>query len=201
MTADRIQVSYSKKVSQQTGDGKFETMSLGGSVEFDVPDKVEWQEAYEGAYVTYKLIVDQLLDEAAPKPQVVEVQPKTIPGETIAPKTSTWTAPQPPQAVGNIEPIVEGVARAFTACKVFGVDVATTRNGKEWAKVRIGNREQIPGQYVSAKSFEPPIVNKLKALKEGDFIDVDGYFEPWKIDPNKYDLVVQRVEKVALVAQ
>lgn len=201
MAGERIQVAYSRKVSLQVSDGKFETISLGGSVEFDVNGE-QWQDAYEGAYVTYKLIVDQLLDESLPKPTVAAALPPvepphvvnnvaTLPGESIAPKPagSSWTTPPPPPVE-----IVANAPVAFTHCKVFNVDVKMGKNG-EWAKIRIGNRDQIPNQYTTAKSFEPQIVARLKALNEGDYVDVAGYFTPWQIDASKFDLVVQRIDR------
>lgn len=198
MAGERIQVAYSRKVSTQVSDGKFETVSLGGSVEFDVNGE-SWQDAYEGAYVTYKLIVDQLLDESLPK--VAPVAPTTLPGENIAPKpplpeasapaTSSWAAP-PDRAA----PIVPNEPVEYTGCKVFKVELKQGKKG-EWAKIRIGNRDQIPNQYADAKSFEPQIVARLKALAEGDMVDVRGYWTPWSIDASKFDLVVQAVDRSA----
>jgi hypothetical protein len=187
---DRIQVAYSRKVSQQVADGKFETISLGGSVEFDVPENEQWQESYEGAYITYKLIVDQLLDEAVPKAQVVASTPAQLPGERIAPK-------QQPLPSANTGGIVAHEQVSFTNCRVINKEVKMTRTNKEFCSVFIRNADQIPGQSTNAKSFEPQIVARLKALNEGDMIDVAGYFEPWKVNPNKFDLVVQSVDRSA----
>lgn len=183
---DRVQVAYSRKVSQQVADGKFETISLGGSVEFDIPDGQQWQEAYEGAYVTYKLIVDQLVDEATPKSQVALQRPATLPGESFAQR------PAPSNSSGRI---VANDPVEFEGIEVERVEISMTRNNKEWAKVRITGGG-LPMKYMDAKSFEPQIVSRLKALRQGDTINVAGYFEPWKVNPDKFDLVVQRVDRV-----
>ena len=186
---DRIQVAYSRKVSQQVADGKFETISLGGSVEFDVAEGEQWQDAYEGAYVAYKLIVDQLVDEALPKAEVAVSRPATLPGESFAQRP----APAPASSGGRIvanEPV------EYNGIEVERVETAMTRSNKEWAKVRIKG-SNLPMKYMDAKSFEPQIVARLKALQAGDVINVGGYFEPWKVNPDKFDLVVQRVDRAA----
>lgn len=191
--ADRITVEYSRKETRKVGDD-FVTMQLGGAVETDVQDGVGWPDAYEAAYVTYRLKVDTLFDESMPQ-RVSNATPTAVnnmtqlPGEKIAPKAAS----------NGIAGIVENEDRSFTGCKVFNVEVRKARTGNTWVRVRIGNRDQIPGQYVTAKSFEPLIVQKLKALEEGDFINVEGFFQGWQgnedRDEPKFDFVVQRVEK------
>lgn len=188
MAEDRVSVEYSKKVSIQVADGKYETVSLGGSVAVDVAEGQSWQDAYEAGYVTFKLIVDQLIDEAMPKASVT-----TLPGEKIAPKPqSSWSAPQPHQQVQANEPV------AFSGCRVFKVETALTKTNKEYAKVRIGHQD-IPGQYITAKSFEPQVVNRLKGLRADDIVDIRGYFDPWRSDNTKFDLMVQSVDMAVAV--
>lgn len=194
MAGDRVAVTYSRKVSHPTGSGKYETLTLGGSIEFDIPDGQQWQEAYEGAYITYKLIVDQLLDDAMPE-AVVEKEDRgntynnqtTLPGERISPKAPTERSDDGPEPNKRVE---------FTNSKVFKIEELTYGGGKKWAKVRIGMGDGHSGEFTTAKSFEPPMVNKLLALREGDIINIKGYWTPWKNDDTKFDVVAQAVEQV-----
>jgi hypothetical protein len=193
LAEDRIAVTYNRKVSQPTGNGKYETLTLGGSLEFDVPDGQQWQEAYEGAYITYKMIVDQLLDEALPeavveKEERVQTQQRTLPGESISPKAPSE------QVEGDNFPPAPNKRAEFTGCKVFKIEEATTRTNKKWAKIRIGLGDGYSGEFTTAKSFEPPMVSKLLGLREGDIINIKGYWTPWQTDETKFDLVAQSLD-------
>lgn len=85
----------------------------------------------------------------------------------------------------------------FSGVRVFEAKIATASNGNEYGTLRVGKRgrDGIPGQYTTARSFEPGIVDAIKRIREGDMVDVYGYFKPWKQNPDKFDLELQKVER------
>lgn len=121
----------------------------------------------------------------------------TIPGEKFA---------KPPQQTNSdtipLETIVEGEAVSFKGVRVFydnsQTKVDKTRAGKKYGMLRIGQRGEIPGDYVTAKSFEPDIVADIESLlgakPRPQTVDVYGYFEPRSNNPEVFDLVIQGLD-------
>lgn len=85
----------------------------------------------------------------------------------------------------------------YAGCRVFDSQVKPASNGNLFCSLRLGKRgpDGIPGQYATARSFEPGIVEAAKAIREGDFVDVYGFWKPWKNNPDKFDLELQKIER------
>lgn len=106
----------------------------------------------------------------------------------------------------SVDSIVENEAVMFQHCRVFEVNAAKASNGNPFVKVRIGKRGEngIPGQYTNARSFDAQVIKQVAyfdpedgwqyKIRDGDFVDVWGYFKPWKNNPEKFDLELQKIQ-------
>lgn len=201
---ERLSVSYSHKISQKLGDD-YDTTSLGGEWGFDIPEGADVDKEYAKAYAVLRTIVDGYL-ETKPKPvpsvPVAALQseqnrnPTALPGEKIT-GGSSWT--QPPEEAPAPVQVEEGKQFEFVNQKVWDVKVERSRNDKEYAVVRIGSKGgPIPPKgYARVKSYNGYMVSRLKALKEGDLVDVTGVFEGWDgREGRQYDFVPSSVERV-----
>lgn len=198
---ERLRVGYSHKISQQLGNGDFDTASLSSEWEFDLPDGADIQGEYGKAYALLRTVVDGYL-ETMPMPEV-EARPKfvnntaVLPGETIQPKerpSLTSTITETAQDHGEISLEREYY---FQNARVWEVKKGTAKTGNKWAIVRIGAKGQIPGTgYAYMKSFQPSIVSKLSALEEGNHVDVSGRFEPQRDNPERFDFIPSTIERV-----
>ena len=102
--------------------------------------------------------------------------------------------------------IVPNEAVMFSKCRVFEVEAKKASNGNPFVSVRIGKRGEdgIPGQYTTARSFESDVIKQVAyfdpedgwqyKIRNGDYVDVWGYFKPWKGNPEKFDLELQKVQ-------
>lgn len=203
---ERLRVGYSHKISQQLGDGEFDTAALMSEWEFDLPDGADIQGEYGKAYALLRTVVDGYLEtmpmpevEARPQPKVVN-NVATMPGESIQPKerpSLATTVTQVAQDHGEINLEKEYL---FQNAKVWSVQSGTAKTGNKWAIVRIGAKGQIPGTgYAYVKSFQPSMANKLAALTEGDYVDVSGKYEPQRDNPDRFDFIPSTLDKVSLV--
>lgn len=186
----RLRIDYSRKISSQT-DGTFYTDSLGGGWEFDIPDDADYRTEYEKGLATVKSAVDDLFEGNRVIP---EQKPATLPGERLTGNPQPQ-AKEAPKANGEI---VEGQEYQFTNARVWDVKKDRTQRGKEFIVVRIGSKEQIPGTgYARVKTFNPYMISKLAALREGDHIDIRGAFEGWDgRDGRMFDFNPVEVERV-----
>jgi len=190
---DRVRVDYSRKVSTQT-NGQYNTESFSAGWEFDIPDGVSFQDAYARGLEVVKGEVEAQFTAGAPvvaQQPVREAVAATLPGERFAKEPQRSTK----ETNGAI---IEGQEYEFTNARVWNVELGRTQRGKQFIKVRIGSKDQIPGTgYASVKSYNPQMISKLSALQEGDHVDVRGVYEGWDgRDGRMYDFVPSEVERV-----
>lgn len=138
---------------------------------------------------------------------------QALPGENIKPKGESSAIDEygtPSTAI--IEP---NEAVHYGKCRVFEVEADKASNGNPFIKVRIGKRGEdgIPGQYTTARSFDEKVIKQVAIydpdkdngegeepggyeykIRNGDFVNVWGYFKPWKNDKTKFDLELQKIE-------
>lgn len=188
---ERLRVQYSHKFSQKLGDD-YDTAALGAEWEFDIPDGADVQNEYGNAYAVLRTMVDGFLES---KPAPVAARPAALPGERLSGAGSEAPREDRPKGTGQI---IEGQEYEFSNARVWAVDEGRTQRGKQYAKVRVGNKEQIPGTgYANVKTYNPYMISKLLALREGDHIDVRGKFEGWDgREGRMYDFVPIEVERV-----
>lgn len=130
----------------------------------------------------------------------------TLPGEKIAPKSGGGGSTIDEYGTPSKDAIVENEAVMYQKCRVFEVKADKASNGNPFVKIRIGKRGEngIPGQYTNARSFDAGVIKQVAffdpedgwqyKIREGDFVDVWGYFKPWKNNPENFDLELQRVQ-------
>lgn len=208
--AQKVRVEYGRKVTDN-----FDSKTISGAIEVDLLDGEHWQEVYDGIYAALKTKVDGLAGKSdAPlqsqqhrNPVAPVQQPafQPMPGENIQQRPAmeegqVYQHPAPSnQSGGTVFEIQENAPYAFTNCKVFKKEIGTNRWGKYEGSLRIGNREQIPGDYVTAKTNEAPLIAKMQGIEEQQFVDVKGYFKAWKGNENrpepKFDFIVQEITK------
>ena len=131
----------------------------------------------------------------------------TLPGENIQPKAEGSGAAMDEYGTPSTSVIVPNEAVMFQKCRVFDVKADKASNGNPYVSLRIGKRGEdgIPGQYTTARSFEAPVIKNVAffdsdegqwnlKIRDGDFVDVWGYFKPWKADSTKFDLELQKIQ-------
>lgn len=215
---ERIHVEYSRKFSTQT-NGDFNTHSYGAGWDFDVADGANFQSEYERGLAVVVTIVDQIFEQEQlshpiepqrepnvqnnvfrqgpqTQPTFQPPQPVSIPGERFA-REPVATGALPVNPTNNGAP-VEGVDYEFKNARVWNVEPGRTQRGKQFIKVRIGSKEQIPGTgYATVKSYNPYMISKLSGLTEGDHVDIRGQYEGWDGNNGRmYDFVPQDVDRV-----
>ena len=131
-----------------------------------------------------------------------------LPGENIRPKSGT-TAGNAIDEYGtpSTSVIVPNEAVMFQKCRVFEVKADTASNGNPFIKLRIGKRGEdgIPGQYTTARSFDASVIKQVAffdsdeqawnyKFRDGDFVDVWGFFKPWRDNDSKFDLELQKIQ-------
>lgn len=135
----------------------------------------------------------------------------TMPGENISGGGTAIDEFNTP----STKTIKEGEAVMYRHCRVFEVEAKKASNGNPFVSLRIGKRgeEGIPGQYTTARSFEAPVIKQVAVwdaeatdedgnvvggyaykIRDGDYVDVWGYFKPWKQNKDKFDLELQKVQ-------
>ena len=184
----RIGVEYSRKVGRDYGSQGFRV-----SWEFDIPDDANIQEESGRAFAYLKQIVDIQAAESA--------QPHVTPEMSSGP-TRTSPVAQVTEELSQSERIVPNAPVAVTHCRVFKVEQGKWSKSKvPFVKVRIGNEQQIPGQYVDAIAEDAAIMAKIIdgiQLREGDYVDVKGYYQPWRTNAEKFDLKVQAIDRTSV---
>lgn len=192
---ERLRISYGRKLTQQIGTD-LDTSQLGGEWEFDVPDGADIQTEYGKGYAVLRTIVDGFFES---KPT-----PKVLPGETIkhAERPALTTRAESSETPAGQPPadneIVEGREYAFQNVRVWDVKKEWTKNNKPYVVMRVGSKEEIPGNgYARVKSFNPVMMRKVEALQQGDHIELTGVYEGWDgRDGRMFDFVPSHIEKV-----
>lgn len=195
---ERIHVEYTRKLSTHSND-EYNTQSYGAGWDFDIPEGGDFQSEYERGLAVVRLTVDQLFDGVRNLPRVEQpAQPvatpaAAMPGESFARQPQRPT-PEKKESNGAI---IEGIDYEFSGARVWNVELSRTQRGKQFIKVRIGSKEQIPGGYATVKSYNPVMINKLSAFQEGDHMDIRGQYEGWDGNNGRmYDFVPVEVDKV-----
>ena len=212
-------VRYYRRVTRKDVDGNYDSIDLGGEVTRDYGTAVEngkqLVDAWEALFNEFKKTVDAQVES----PAVVAEQPKQL--EPLSPEPGGWISNQITQNTEMIQKSTaserprtdeqgtpsadllpglaqENVAVQYASCKVFNVENRTLPSGSPLVNLRIGARgpNGIPGQYTTAESFEPSIIESVRdqKIREGDFVNVWGYFKPWKNNPERFNLVLQKIE-------
>jgi hypothetical protein len=138
---------------------------------------------------------------------------QALPGENIKPKGEVTAIDE--YGTPSTETIVPDEAVHYQKTRVFEVEAAKASNGNPFLKIRIGKRGEdgIPGQYTTARSFDAAVIKQAAIydpdkdngedkpkggyeykIRNGDFVNVWGYFKPWKNDKSKFDLELQKIE-------
>lgn len=130
-----------------------------------------------------------------------------LPGEKIQEKQPGAVNTIDEYGTPSTEIIVPNEAVAFQRCRVFEVKADKASNGNPYVSIRIGKRGEdgIPGQYTTARSFDNSVIKSVAffdaeertwnyKIRDGDFVDVWGYFKPWKQNPEKFDLELQKIQ-------
>lgn len=220
----KVRVEYGRKVTRD-----FDSTHLGAAVEVEIDENLSYNEVYSSLYSSVRKQVDALLEGESPTKtdwasraiaeNTERMAPKAMPGEkisggynenvlnTIARQTGGQVVPfNRFDSSATTADIEDGEKVEVTKAKVFAnkqtgrvAEITPTSRGGERVTIRIGNRDQIPGQYITAKTFDQGIGDKMKGLRDGDFVHIKGYFDAWNGNENrevpKYDLVVQELER------
>ena len=157
---------------------------VAGSVVITVADDADLGREWGIAYATLKSQVDLAADLQAPvtvEASPSDQSPSSAPIEDSSPSSATPEVSQAPATVTPNTPV------EYTRCRVmFNPNEYPARGrGKAHVRLRIANSEQIPvgtpQGKVNAKSSEPSVMAQLRQFREGDFVNVKGYFEePWQ---------------------
>lgn len=232
-------VNYTRKFTNKLGDGSFESVELGGSVELELSPIADIDEATSGwdqladkfiETVEAKVLAsaEALMGRPRDETSQVEQTPQTKDAaltKWVKKQVDTNTAtiqkgitqrasqlpgerfqkpPQRQRPEVTTADITEGEAVAFDDVKVFHdnsqTKIGRTKAGKKFGMLRLGKRDEIPGDYVTGKSFDPEVVPQIEAIigdeENGPVqnVDVYGYFEARNNDPDVFDLVIQGVQ-------
>jgi hypothetical protein len=125
--------------------------------------------------------------------------PEQMPGEHLSGSGSSGEAHDeygtPP--LSDLKRLADAKqAVKYEGVKIFEHVIKPASNGNLFVKLRVGRRgpDGIPGQYANASSFTESVIDQARAVREGDLVNVYGYFKPWKNDPEKFNLELQKVE-------
>jgi hypothetical protein len=131
----------------------------------------------------------------------------SLPGERIQTKQPGKANAIDEYGTPSTEIIVPNEAVMYQRARVFEVKADKASNGNLFVKVRIGKRGEdgIPGQYTTCRSYEADVIKQVAffdkdegqwnyKFRDGDFVDVWGYFKPWKGDDTKFDLELQKIQ-------
>lgn len=194
-----IRANYSRT---DRDDQKGVEITVGGSVTITLNDEADWRQAWTSAVNELRAEVHEALGQ-----QLVDGNPSEPAPESDA----TEEVSQSDENVRDADPIaiLTELAQAktpveYTGCRVMFSPRHLEQQGnrREQVRMRIGGGDQIPGQYVDAKGTEPDIIQlMLKSFRQGDFVNVRGYFEQWTKKGNdgttqpQFDLIVETIER------
>ena len=219
---ETLKIQYTSRKSMKLGED-YETTEIGAEWEFPVPDGADVDQEFGKGFIVLRSAVDRHFIanlgekdvQASPQRENLkersERQSRELQERVFTKKED---ADAPPAISGSSEyrvfeagstksDIVENQAVLLENVRVWEVKEDKTRNNKRYGYVRVGSKESVPGNYATIKSYEPPLINKLVALSEGDHINVFGHYESWmgresvQDEPETYmwDFVPERIEK------
>ncbi len=220
-----VVVNYGRKRTDKLGDGSFDGIELGGIFTVEIDEEMDPTVAYESLFGDLKKQVDKDFEALVKQPEVVRAVPaekpkleswvqsqvdsetakikdrvQALPGEHLSGSGTPEDSEDDQFGTPPASAAVMGQAVMFEGCKVFNVKIERASNGNEYCALRVGKRgpDGIPGQYTTARSFDGPVIAIAKTIREGDFVDVYGYFKPWKNSTDgRFDLELQKIEKVS----
>ncbi len=148
-------------------------------------------------------IEQQIADNTAAIQEGINNPQRSLPGEKLSGGGGDNTIDE--YGTPSLATIVPDEKVMYQRCRVFESVIKPASNGNEFAKVRIGKRGEdgIPGQYANAQSFDAQVIkqvgatvdgDKIYKIREGDFVDVWGYWKPWKTDASKFSLELQKIQ-------
>lgn len=195
-----------------------ETPLTGGSLDSDPepdlgedPDWVKENKAKAAAEAS-----GQVEDDGLPEMEGTETT-TTKKAPPPPPRANSVQAESEEKPKPKKEVSVEGDNVYLEKAKVFRSEMKRAKTNSVYAELRIGHEDlvaHINDQYVTVRVFDPErrdAVGTLKKMKdedtgeitdvsqmnikEGDFVNVWGTFNPWKTDPSKFDIIAEAVEK------
>lgn len=177
---------------------------VAGSIVLTIAEDADIAREWGIAYATLKSQVD--VAAGLQLPVTAEVPSDQSEASESSASSSSSATPEVSQATATVTP---NTPVEYTRCRVmFNPNEYPARGrGKAHVRLRIANSEQIPvgtpQGKVNAKSSEPAIMDQLRQFRQGDHVDVKGYFEePWqRRAQNSEDGSDQTVEEWDLVVE
>lgn len=215
-------VEYQRRVTRKDADGNYDSMTVGGGVTRTYGAELDGTQlvaAWERLFDEFKKTVDAQIDGVP----VVRSAVAETPREPLSPEPGGWIANTVNQNTNQIQERIEsgestgsdpatGTPPAsllsalaqnsqpvsYSGAKVFNVDSKQIGNNSV-INIRMGKRgpDGIPGQYTTGESWDDDIIQSVsdQKIREGDLVNVWGYFKAWKNNPSKFNLVIQRIER------
>lgn len=212
-------VEYQRRVTRKDAEGNYDSMTVGGGVtrvygsELDGTQLVSaWNRLFEefknavdahidGVSIT-KSQPAQIRDPLSPEPggwisstvnqNTQQIQERIQSAESSGTDPSTGTPPVSmlTALAENQQPVM------YSGAKVFNKEKKRI-NGQEVVNIRMGKRgpDGIPGQYTTGESWDADIIESTNEIREGDLVNVWGYFKAWRNNASKFNLVIQRIER------
>lgn len=212
-------VEYQRRVTRKDAEGNYDSMTVGGGVTRVYGNELDGTQlisAWDRLFQEFKNTVDahidgvpvsrsqpsEIRDPLSPEPggwisntvnqNTSQIQDRIQSAESSGADPSTGTPPVSMIAAlaENQQPVM------YAGAKVFNVEKKRI-SGKEVVNIRMGKRgpEGIPGQYTTGESWDADIIEATDKIREGDLVNVWGYFKAWRNNPNKFNLVMQRIER------
>lgn len=181
----QVRVEYRRTV---TGTD-YSSATAGASYEFTISDSDDWAAAWHMGFQEVKATVDS----------VFGTQPTPAPAAPPPPETPPAVAP-PPAGDGLL---LRDLAASSTPVRYNGVRLVkpvVARSGArnaDWLRCELEGAGIFPEGIVkaNAKSFDQgPITAVRQGLSEGMVVNVAGKWEPWRNNPEKFDLVIEFIE-------
>lgn len=209
-------VEYQRRVTRKDVDGNYDSVTIGGGLSRVYGDELDGAQlvaAWERLFQEFKQTVDAQID--APIPTAPD---RSVPAEPLSPEPGGWISNTVNQNTKQIQERMQreepsdsegtppvSVLKAladnqqpvmYSKAKVFNIEKKQIGNNPV-VNVRMGKRgpDGIPGQYTTGESWDPEIMESISPVREGDLVNVWGYFKPWKSNPNKFNLVIQKIER------
>jgi hypothetical protein len=188
-----IHVEYIR--TSKSADGT--STRVGGALDLPLADDTQWQSVWRDTLTDLRGLVESTAVRAPSSESPNRGEPPDPEGRADGDSEATAEVSQP-------SPIVPGENVTYSGCRVmFNPEhKSATPNRKENVRMRIGN-PAIPGRYVDAKSFEPEVMSAMRALRKGDIVNIEGFFDkPWTMknsageDEQRFDLVVEAISRV-----
>jgi hypothetical protein len=191
---DDVNGAYDQLYNQFVENVESKVLDIQGSVAPQAAPAAEEPKQQDRLTSWVKKTVEDNTKRIRPAPSEEQ---RTLPGERFK------TPPRPSQAPANasMDEPVEKAAVALENVKVFydnkQTKIGKTQKGNKFGMLRVGARGQVPGDYVTLKSFEPDVVEDIEYAIENEVspLNVYGYWEPRNNDPEVFDIVLQGLEQ------